>query len=44
MGRLVGRGDATSIKYVNIDPRTDPQFFVKEEKANWLVEEIARRR
>jgi hypothetical protein len=43
-GMLVGRGDSTSIKYVNIDPRIDPQFFVKEEKANWLVEEIARRR
>lgn len=42
-GRLVGRGDETHIRYVEIDPRYDPQFFRKSSKANWLKAEIDKR-
>jgi hypothetical protein len=39
----VGRGDENTIKYVDIDPRNDPELFLKQSKALWLQGEIARR-
>ncbi len=42
-GRLVSRGDETHIRYVDIDPRYDPQFFRKSSKAVWLKVEIQKR-
>jgi hypothetical protein len=42
-GITVGRGDENTIKYVDIDPRNDPELFLKQSKALWLQGEIARR-
>lgn len=37
------RGDETHVRYVWLDPSTDPASFRKMEKANWILEELRRR-
>jgi hypothetical protein len=41
---VAGRGDEAGVKAVFLDPWTDPEVFRKEQKANWLLEQIATRK
>jgi hypothetical protein len=42
-GILRAQGDENTVKYVDLDPRIEPELFIKQEKALWLRGEIARR-
>ncbi|MBK8178986.1 MAG: hypothetical protein IPK67_08875 [Planctomycetes bacterium] len=43
-GVRAGRGDDTHMRFVDMDSTRDPSFFRKEKLANWLLEELRRRR